>query len=510
MTTLYEWFARSAERTPDAPALEVAGSTLSYADLRRCADGIAAEILTAHGCVPERVALLASRSVVAFAGYLAALRLGAAVVPLNPGHPVHRNGLICGSVGLDVLIADDHGAAQLSGLRGVAGTTLPLRDADALKARPGTMPEFSVGSDDVAYILFTSGSTGRPKGVPITHGNLASYLARNIARFEVGPGCRVSHTFDLTFDPSVFDLFVTWGAGATLVSPSRTELLTPVDYLVDRALTHWFSVPSVVSVSANLGNLPTGRPSVLRYSIFIGEQLTYAQAAAWRAVAPQARIVNVYGPTELTVACTEYRLPGDPEQWPPTSNGTVPIGQVYQNLDYVIVGEDGTPAPEGELCIRGAQRFAGYLASGDNLGRFMVRGGDRYVPSGASEPEPDHYYRTGDRVRWEGGELVHLSRFDHQVKIRGYRMELGEIEAAVTRHSGVTQAVVIAVPDGDSPELVAFYTGAEVPDRQLVRWLRDYLPIHMVPRRLYHLAELPLNANGKVDRNALRGSALAM
>lgn len=507
--TLYEWFARSAERIPDAPALDVGGETLTYRELRRCAEAVATEILAAHGTAPRRVALLATRSLTAFAGYLAALRLGAAVVPLNPAHPVYRNEIIAAAVRCEVLIADENGEGQLAGIGGTAETVLRLREADVLGARPGPLPALSAGPGDVAYILFTSGSTGTPKGVPITHGNAAPYIARNIARYRVEPGCRTSHTFDLTFDPSVFDLFVTWGGGATLVSPARNELLSPVDYLAGHAITHWFSVPSVVSVSADLGNLPTGRPTALRHSVFIGEQLTYRQATAWHAVAPAARIDNVYGPTELTVACTEYRLPADPRRWPATSNDTVPIGPVYEYLDYVIVDEDGVPATEGELCVKGVQRFGGYLNPEDNRNRFMVRDGNRYVPDEGIAPGPEHFYRTGDRVRWEDGELVHLGRLDHQVKIRGYRIELGEIEAAMTRHPDVTQAVVVAIRDGDTVELVAFYTGTPVPDRLFVRWLRDRLPLHMVPRRLRHRAALPLNANGKVDRNSLRDDVLS-
>ena len=508
--TLYEWFDRSVERHPDAVALEVGDEALAYRDLRGCAETVAGLIMSAHGSAPERVALLAGRSKAAFAGYLAALRLGAAVVPLNPAHPVHRNEIISSGIKCEVLIADQNGQGQLDALRGTAGTVIQLPESQVTSGPGGPLPELRTGAEDIAYILFTSGSTGRPKGVPITHRNVSSYIQRNIARYQVGPGHRMSHTFDLTFDLSIFDLFVTWGGGGTLVSPGRSELLSPVDYVADKAITHWFSVPSVISVSADLGNLPTGRAVGLRQSIFCGERLTYTQAAAWHAIAPQARIDNVYGPTELTVACTQYRLPADPERWPVTSNGTVPIGSVYENLEYVIVDSDGMVADEGELCVRGVQRFTGYIDSADNKGRFLVLDGDRYVPYEGAEPEPEHYYRTGDRVRWEGGELVHLGRLDHQVKIRGYRIELGEIESVMGRHPGVRQAVVIALRNGDDTELAGFYTGAAVPDRDFIRWLRQRLPIHMVPRRLQHITSLPLNANGKVDRGALRPESLAV
>ncbi|HET8661162.1 MAG TPA: AMP-binding protein [Micromonosporaceae bacterium] len=525
MSTLYEWFARSARAYPDAVALEVAGRCLTYRDLHGCAAGVAERMLGAYGRPPARVGLLASRSLVAFAGYLAAARLGATVVPLNPDHPVRRNRLIAEAAGAGLLLSDESGLPQLDagreagldgGLDGAAGTVLRLADDDvvagerAARGTAGEPPERPGDPDGVAYALFTSGSTGRPKGVPIKHRQLHPYIAHNIARYAVAPGCRMSHTFDLTFDPSVFDLFVTWGGGATLVCPQRAELLSPVDYLVERRISHWFSVPSVVSVGAELGNLPAGRATGVRCSIFIGEPLSYRQAAAWQAVAPASTIDNVYGPTELTVACTEYRLPADPDRWPVTSNDTVPIGPVYPYLDHVVLDGEGHRAPEGELCVRGVQRFDGYLDPTDNRDRFVAADGARFavVPAGAAV-EPGHYYRTGDRIRLEDGHLVHLGRLDHQVKIRGYRVELGEVEAVLARHPEVRQAVVVAVSAAGEIQLAACYSGVPVPDRQLVRWLRDRLPMHMVPRRFHHCATMPLNANGKTDRRALHDLVLA-
>jgi amino acid adenylation domain-containing protein len=490
--TLYQWFAGSVRRFPEEPALQLGERQLTYRELHSAAEAVAGAIVTAHGGVPRRVALLASRSLTAFAGYLAALRLGAVVTPVNPDHPAARNRDVVRLAGAEVLLTD--GPTVPAELAGVAGTELSLPSGPGAGPAP-RLPPYAAGPDDVAYVLFTSGSTGRPKGVPITHRNLHPYLAHNIERYRVRPGSRVSHTFDLTFDPSVFDLFVTWGGGGTLVVPQRAELLEPVDYIAHHDITHWFSVPSVVSVTASLGNLPTGKISSLRYSIFIGEQLTFTQARAWRAIAPDAVIENVYGPTELTVACTEYALPADVDRWPVTSNGTVPIGPVYGHLESVVLDEAGHPATEGELCVRGNQRFGGYLDESDNAGRFVG-------PDGQLTPR--HYYRTGDRVRLEGGNWVHLGRLDHQVKIRGYRIELGEIEVALRRHPGVRDVVVSVLRYDEDNALFASYTGDPVPAAQLRRWLRRRLPIHMVPRRFVHLTELPLNPNGKVDRRRLQ------
>jgi len=497
--TLYEWFAGSVERVPDAIALEVDGRAVSYRELDDLAANLAGRLIDTCGQVPGRVGLIASRSLVAFAGYLAATRLGSVVMPLNSAHPITRNREICAAASPDVLLADAAGCEQAREL-GVRA----LLDPEPSTADPAEIPPPARDMDALAYILFTSGSTGRPKGVPIRHRNLSPYIARNMARFEMGPGCRTSHTFDLTFDPAVYDLFVTWAGGGTLVCPRRTELLEPVRYLVERRITHWNSVPSIISVSAQLGNLHIGTHSTdLRYSIFCGDVLTQSAARAWHAVAPHSVIVNAYGPTEATITCTDFTLPADENDWPETSNDTVPIGRLYPNLEAVVVDTDGSLVDEGELCVRGDLRFDGYLDPTDDTGRFVDHTGDRVVPV-TGPIEVRHYYRTGDAVRTEHGEWVHVGRVDAQVKIRGYRIELGEVEAAMRRTDGVRTAVAIAIRRGEENELIGFYVGADLAAADLRRGLRRSLPIHMVPRRLIQLPEIPLNANGKHDRRQLQ------
>jgi amino acid adenylation domain-containing protein len=489
--TLYQWFADSVERYPDEPALEVRDEVLTYRELCDEAETLAGRIVAAHGSVPRRVALLASRSVTAYAGYLAVQRLGATVIPLNPGYPAVRNATVCELVAPDVLVVDEAGAGQLP----------HLPDIPVIGDSAAAVPPYEPDPDGLAYILFTSGSTGVPKGVPIRHRQVFPYLDRQIERYEVGPGARMSHTFDLTFDPSLFDLFVTWGGGGTLVVPQRAELLNPIDYITGRRLTHWYSVPSVLSVSATLGNLPDAAVTSLRYSIFVGEPLTLRHCTAWRAVAPDTVIDNVYGPTELSVTCTAHALPLDPARWPATSNDTVPIGPVDPSQEYLILDEHGNPATEGELCVRGTQRFDGYLDPAENIGRFVSP--DGVVFDGSGPLTEEHYYRTGDRVAVEHGLWVHKGRLDNQVKVRGYRVEVGEVEAAMLRHDDVNEAVVVALREGDEVQLVGVHTGAEIAPADFMLWLRKRIPVHMVPRRYLHLTTLPLNANGKADRRAL-------
>ncbi|MFK4227066.1 amino acid adenylation domain-containing protein [Streptomyces sp. NPDC019890] len=505
---LYEWFAESAHQYGDAQvALEVDEQRLSYAQLAAAAARVSGAILRRHGAVPSRVGLLASRSVVAYAGYLAISRLGATVVPLNPAFPVGRNSDVAREASLDLVVAD----AALPGSAELPVPVLRLGDEDvpALLSGPvPQLPELGSASEDLAYILFTSGSTGRPKGVPVTHANVAAYLDHVIPRYRLGPDARVSQTFDLTFDPSVYDMFAAWGSGAALVVPTRNDVLSPVRFVNRNRITHWNSVPSVAAIALRLRALKPGAMPSLRWSLFCGEALKLAHAEAWQAAAPNSTVENIYGPTEMTVTWTEFRLPDSVDLWPRTDNGTVPIGTPYPGQEHMILDENGRPADDGELCVRGTQRFPGYLDPADNVGRFCTFDGRQSAVHDGSEPlTPQHWYRTGDRVKLRDGVLVHLGRLDHQLKIRGYRVELGEIESLLLRRPGVTDAVVVALPGrkGD-PLLHAVCTGAGANREELLDALRRKLPAYMVPTAVTFTGALPLNANGKVDRAALVAS----
>ncbi|MFC7309295.1 amino acid adenylation domain-containing protein [Streptomyces monticola] len=506
--TLYEWFAASVAAHGDDLALEVGEEQLTYRRLGELVDRLAGELLAAHGTVPGRVGLLAERSVLGYAGYLAVQRLGATVVPLNPSFPAARNTAIARAGELDLVLAE-----------GGDGQELPVpvlaltRPSDAADSAPvPQLPPYEGDVDSVAYILFTSGSTGAPKGVPIRHRNVSAYLRHVVPRYEMGPGSRVSQTFDLTFDLSVFDMFAAWGSGAALVVPGRADLMAPTRFVAAKELTHWFSVPSVVSVARRLRSLAAGRMPSLRWSLFCGEPLTLQQAKAWRRAAPGSRIENLYGPTELTISCTEFRLPADSADWPRPANGTVPIGTLYPGLEQVIIDADGRPCDDGELCVRGPQRFPGYLDPANNAGRFVAyEDGGRARDFDGAGPVPGAlWYRTGDRVARQGGHLVHLGRLDQQVKVRGYRVELGEIEAALRELPGVRDALVVAVPgaDGES-DLEAVCTGAAAEPQELLAALRLRLPAYMVPRGISRYEELPLNANGKVDRKSVTAEVAA-
>jgi non-ribosomal peptide synthetase component F len=278
-------------------------------------------------------------------------------------------------------------------------------------------------------------------------------------------------------------------------------LVNPDAFIRDARLTVWFSVPSVGVLMKRFGALRQGRYPSLRWSLFCGEPLPSDVASAWAAAAPASVVENLYGPTELTIACLVHRW--DPERSPPLCvNDVVPIGQPFAGLTECVVDESRGQLPlgeTGELCVCGPQTVPGYWRNPQKTAEQFV-----ILPSPAGGE--DRFYRTGDRVqRLPSGDYVYLGRVDHQVKVLGHRVELAEIEAVIGRHPGIAQGVALGWPvrDGSAEGIVAFVTGTGVVPDAVIADVRRVLPDYMTPRAVFVVDELPLNANGKVDRPLL-------
>ncbi|MEU4181132.1 AMP-binding protein [Streptomyces sp. NPDC026589] len=500
---LHLFFARSARLRPERTALRTATGDLTYGQLHDDACQWAGTLLDELPG-PRRVAVLARRGETAYTGLLAALYTGAAVVPLNPDLPPARTRAALAQARVDAVIADEAGAALLPLVLARADSvpvlvtgpaTVPgpcpgpvLRPRERLRlAAPRPVPP---GAG--AYLMFTSGSTGRPKGVPVSHANATAFLRTVLERYRFTPEDVFSQTFDLTFDLAVFDLFAAWASGATVVSTPWSALLDLPAFAKQHGLTVWFSTPTSIALAARGRRLRSGSLPGLRWSLFCGEPLTVPDARLWQAAADRSRLENLYGPTELTVACTAHRW--DPDRSPALSaNKVVPIGSLFAGLTAVLLERDGREASEeGELCVAGAQLVGGYCDPADDAGRFVHRAGRSW-------------YRTGDLVRRiPGGEYVFLGRLDDQVKVNGWRVELGEVEAALRSLPGVERAVAVQAP-GDGG-IACFYTGTPRPPAELKAGLAGRLPRAVLPDSVEHRDELPLTASGKVDRHRLAGT----
>ncbi|WP_243711143.1 amino acid adenylation domain-containing protein [Actinomadura sp. KC216] len=468
--TLTEGFFEHARLRPDAPALHWGdGGTLTYGELAaralRIASGLAGE-----GVRPgDRVSVELAKGPDQAAAVLGVLAAGAAYVPIGVEQPEARR-------------------ARIRAAARVAASLTPDRIADAeplaepVETRPG----------QVAYVLFTSGSTGEPKGVEVSHGAAMNTIGDLVERFALGPDDVTFGISALDFDLSVFDLFAPWHVGGAVVLPDEDERRDAVRWaeLVRRwSVTVLNCVPSVLEML-----LYAGRAESLRLVLLGGDWVGTHLPALLADRAPGCRFVALGGTTETAIHSTVQEVAGEvPSDW-----HAVPYGVPLRGVACRVVDELGRDRPDwvaGELWIGGSGVADGYAADPERTAdRFVVHEGARW-------------YRTGDLARYRpDGSLEFLGRRDHQVKVRGFRIELGEVEAALRDHPAVGRAVALLA----NGRLSATVEGPDGLDRDAVlAHVRELLPPHMVPELLVRVDELPLTANGKVDRKALAALAAA-
>lgn len=455
--------ADAAQRDPDHPAVKDDAGALTYAELDalagRAARGLA-ELGVGRG---DRVAIWTSKSARAVAAMQAALRLGAAYVPLDPLSPQARAETIMRDCEVRALV----GPAE--------HPSLPILRWDDVEALD-PLPPAGGSEDELAYILYTSGSTGMPKGVCISHRNAMAFVEWAAREVDARPDDCFSNHAPFHFDLSVFDLYSAFLAGALVAIIPEAHAYAPaalVDFVVGERISVCYAVPSALILMLDRGGLLERDDLALRAVVFAGEPFPIKPLRRLRDGLPHVRMFNWYGPTETNV-CTGYEVRAiEPDRETP-----VPIGHA--------VSGDEVWVEDGELVVAGPTVALGYWGH---------------------PPQGDAPYRTGDMVRLdEDGEYVYLGRRDHMVKIRGNRVELGEVEAALLAHPDVDEAVVVVEGSGLEARLVAFVAGGgEEPSLlELKRQCAERVPRHMIIDDVRHLGELPRTRNGKLDRLALQ------
>ncbi|MFP3939611.1 MAG: amino acid adenylation domain-containing protein [Thermoanaerobaculia bacterium] len=484
-----------AER-PDAVAVAGAERTLTYAGLAAEAERLAGR-LRASGCGPGALAALALRSSAdAVVAMVAVLRARAAFLPVDPDGPPERVAFIAEDAGASVVVTG-----------GREERALPFpEEIPRMDVSGGAGPPEPAGTrwrpalpGELAYVIYTSGSTGVPKGVAVTHGSLARFAAAYAGALGLQPGRRALQFSSLEFDASVLEVFPTLRAGGTVCTGSSDDLVPgePLAAFLARCrVTHFLLVPSVLACLPQDVPLPD-----LEVAATGGEACPPELAEAWRRRTDAGRLVNAYGPTEVTVAATLGEAgPERRGRWPS-------IGRTLAPARLRIVDRELRPAPTGvpgELCVGGPGLARGYL-------RRPGLTAERFAPdptAGAPEPEPGaRLYRTGDLARWlPDGRVEFLGRLDHQVKIRGVRIELGEVEACLAEHPAVAEAAAAVHRPPDRPELLAGYVvpREDAPGpAELRTFLAERLPSAVVPAAITVLEELPRTPGGKLDRRAL-------
>ncbi|MCK0534741.1 MULTISPECIES: AMP-binding protein [unclassified Anaerobiospirillum] len=422
-------------------------------------------------------------------------------------------------------------AADAAATADMAGTSGKV---ELFRARLVTLPDFKavaaddvdfkvpeVDADNIMHILYTSGTTGEPKGVMVTQGNYAVYLTRILKMYQFGSDDVFSHFAEITFDISLQDVLCSIISGATLVCPSDRDRAAPHKYLLDNAITVLHASPSMISYMHRIRVVDRIKLPSLRMCILIGEALWFHQLRQLHKMAPSARLINTYGPTEATVAVSGYEvLPADLED-DSLEYTIVPLGRAFTGVELLAVDEHLAPVAAGaagELLIGGDQVTAGYWHNeAKNSNAFIERNGSRW-------------YRTGDIVRASTGTAVsdclhgsagegftcwhYIGRNDDMVKVGSYRISLYEVDeklAMLTEHAVVTVSCNETYDGLDVTVMAALIEGGSDKDMESIKdRMAQVLPDYMRPKFMLCVPEFPLNTNGKVDRRALKDMLISV
>jgi enterobactin synthetase component F len=476
--------ARWAAETPDAAAVEFEGVRLSYRQLHEHSVQ-QARALIANGVKPgDIVAVALTRSERLLTALLAVMRTGAAYLPLDLDSPRERTALVLDDASPVLVIAEGH---DFAGFR-----VLTPGDLRAAKYSDGAEPDFSK-LDGCAYVLYTSGSTGRPKGVEITHRNLSNFLEGMRQELRPSADNRFLALTTVIFDIAGLELFLPLTVGARVVMAPRDSVYNPsaLAHLIHRGcVTHVQATPSVWRIL--LASAQMMLDDV--HALVGGEPLSADLAALLKRRA--SRVTQFYGPTETTIWSTAFELKE-------VTAAAPPIGRPILNTQLYVLNEEKELVPAGvagELYIGGAGVANGYFKRPELTT-------ERFVPNVFAN-DGSRMFRTGDIVRWnENGLLEFIGRADDQVKVNGRRIELGEIEAALLQHAAVAQAGVAAHRDQNGGVSLSGYlvlrSGASADLDSVRAYLAARLPAYMIPASFTILDELPLTANGKLNRKAL-------
>jgi amino acid adenylation domain-containing protein len=493
-SSLPELFEEQVDATPDAIALDYAGTRLTYRELDRRANQLAHH-LAAHGVgVEDRVGLCVDRSSDWMLCALAVIKLGAAYVPLDPEYPLDSLAHMVAACGATVLVAQRRSRDRVP-----SGATVLVLDDEwaAVEGRPTSRPGTRIHPDGLAYVMFTSGSTGRPKGVAVTNRNVVR-LVRGTDYVSLRPGDTMAQASNISFDAATFEV---WGAllnGGRLVGVSKADLLDPVRLGERLREQHVDTMFLTTSLAMQLARLAPETLGCLRQFIFGGELPDAYAIGNLLAHDPPERVLNAYGPTETTTFASTLPCVG-----PIEPGARVPIGRPIANTRIYVLddrGEPVAPGVAGELYIGGDGLARGYWNE-------PALTASRFVPDRLSGEPGARLYRTGDLGRFRtDGAIEYLGRIDRQVKIRGFRVEPGEVEDCLHRSGLVRHAAVRPWRDPDGDVTLVGYLVLADPDRgeaAVHEYLRGALPAHLVPTVLVAVSELPLTANGKLDEQAL-------
>lgn len=495
-TCLHEMFEAQVARRRNATAIVLEGRQVSYGELDTLANKLARAI-RARGAGPETlIGIYSERSIEMVAAILSVLKAGAAFVPLDPEYPERRVNYMIEDAGLSLVLAQE---SLIPALRSQGVEVMPLDLEGGHSAEyDGDNLGVTVDPQNAAYVIYTSGSTGEPKGVMITHFGICNRLQWGQDAFPLSESDALLHLASPSFDVSVWQIFAALVAGARLII-ARAGAARDCRYLIDLMIGQNVTVAGFVpSLLQALLDDPLIQNCAALRQVLAGAEPLSSEAKDCFLSRLNAKLFNFYGPTETTIDATFYACTKQ------GGNRSVPIGRPLGNVQAYILDSHLEPVPVGvygELYIAGAGLARGYLSRADATA-------EKFLPDPFNVAQGARMYRSGDVARYlPDGDIEFIGRTDQQVKIRGHRIELGEVESVLAQHPAVRCAVVLAREDAPGGKhLVAYLTlkqDEEVAMRELRDFLTGKLPEYMVPRFFVMLDDMPVTANGKINRAAL-------
>jgi amino acid adenylation domain-containing protein len=511
----------SARRYPDKDALVYLDKKITYRDLDLLSNKLAATLLEKGAKRGDRIGVYINKSIPSIISILAVLKAGGIYIPLDTNAPLPRLAYIMENAGMKHLLTS---TKKLDTLKKMALEKIPLEAViltDDLAGVNADLPvrvipwnEISDRTEailpnngsietDLAYILFTSGSTGVPKGVMISHRSSLTFINWSCQEFQILPEDRVSSHAPLYFDLSIFDIFTSLKAGATIFLVPEEYSIFPrrlIRFIRDQGITVWYSVPSIIVHMMMHGRMNDYSFPALRLVLFAGEIFPVKYLRELMGIIPEAEFYNLYGPTETNV-CTFYKV----EHLDPEERRPVPIGKACATNEVFAMDDNNkivtAMGKEGELYVRGPCVAQGYW-------RDPEKTEANFIENFHNPEYREKIYRTGDIVTLdEMGNYHLLGRKDTMIKSRGFRIELGEIEAALYVHEGVKEAVAIAVPDDLITNKIKVLIVPMLPGSftkiELEKHLSRLIPHYMMPELIEFRSALPKTSTGKIDRKAL-------
>ncbi len=494
MKNVLEYLEQSAEKFTEKICYRDNKSSATFGDVYSAARSIGTFIAhknTSGGRIP--VVVFMPKKVQTVIAFLGVAYSGNFYVPMDSEMPSSRIELIFKKLSGFIIIADKSVSGIIEKM-GYSDRAYYYEEASSCRADDELLSSIRKKQIDTdpLYIVFTSGSTGEPKGVCACHRSVIDYIEQLSKVLAVDQNTVFGNQSPLYTDACLKEIYPTLKFGAQAVFIPRMLFSFPVrliEFLNEYNINTICWVASALSIVSGLGTFDTVKPLYLRTVAFGSEVFPIKHFRQWRAAAPGARFINLYGPTECTGMSCYYYVEKDF-----ADDDVIPIGRPFDNTDIMLIGDDDREVAQGEtgeICIRGTCVTHGYFNNPQKTA-------ESFTQNPLNNNYPELIYRTGDLARYnENGELVFVSRKDYQIKHMGYRIELGDIENAASLMDGV--AMSAAIYRKDIQQIILFYTG-DAEKEKLLAYLKEKLPRYMIPGEMIKLATMPQTVNGKIDR----------